>query len=150
MAAAGTCDARPLVLISRKERLMTPMISRWVAPLSLAAALAAGSSTIAPQQASAARCEHREGALQLWDADGATPADPFAANSCAYFSGDNAAWGPYGWSHRAEDFLNQGRTHNVFVYQFANRGGMWHFLGRKEYWRSANFGDSNYWTMDPG
>lgn len=129
---------------------MTPVISRWVAALSLASAFAAASSTIAPQQASAARCEQRDGSLQMWDAAGVTPADPWGANSCGYFYGDNGSWGPYGWTHRADNFHNQGRTHNVYIYHLANRaGGAIIFLRRKAQstgW--SDFGDSNYWTTD--
>jgi hypothetical protein len=63
---------------------------------------------------------------------------------------DNGYWGAFGWNDRADYFYNNGRTHNICLYEHAShdpRGRGNRVLlprGGSVYW--SNIVSSNLWT----
>ena len=71
---------------------------------------------------------------------------------CAWVEGTNADWAAFAgsWNNQADSFVNNGRTHNVCVYDGTSRSGAFRFMtrGATLIWR--NVVSSNWWTQGQG
>ena len=97
----------------------------------------------APASASAdvTGCATRPGYLKFWDQ---------ATNRCGYVAGTNHDWGllPGGWFHRADQYVNNGNTHNACVYYGTFFSMSVYHIARGARVDRTDWAGSNSWTRN--
>ncbi|HKP59837.1 MAG TPA: hypothetical protein VJV78_24100 [Polyangiales bacterium] len=68
---------------------------------------------------------------------------------CGHLFDWNDNWNDFGWGNRADDFRNDGRTHNACIYPSVNYQGVPRHLIRGQVTRWYDTVDSNAWTTSP-
>lgn len=106
------------------------------------AAIGGGLMTLGSSKAEAdlfTQCPIQRGSTRFFD---------FGTNRCGYVFGDNGFWGdlPGNWNDRADQFGNDGNTHNNCLYEHIACGGLAVHLPRGIAITWPNIVSANRWT----
>lgn len=101
--------------MSTRARTANTKLGIFAAQLALAAGLVVATGSGAQALGVGDECGRRPGFLVFIDRGG-----NMTRGHCAGVEGTNPYWGDFGWANRADEFRNDGNTHNACIFEFGN------------------------------